>query len=109
MTADVIILDGGPIAFGGAPEDVPPRPHTQTAQVPHKNTRMFVSAVGLISQCREALAKKRDTGVPGMVLGRLGVGEAKDPGQNAPYILTPPTDADKAIARQYLAAQDPFA
>lgn len=108
MTADVIVLDGGPIAFGGAPEKLPPRPHTQTANLPHKNARMFISSVGLISQCREALAKKITTGQPGMVLGRLGVGEAKGD-QNPPNLLTPPTEADKAIARQYLANVDPFA
>lgn len=109
MTADVIILDGDPIHFGGAPEKVPPKPHTQFAPIPHKNARMFISSVGLISQCRDALAQKVSRGRPGMVLGRLGVGEAKDEGQNAPYVLSPPTDADKVLARQYLATQDPFA
>ena len=108
MTADVVILDGGPIAFGGAPEKVPPRPHTQQANVPLKNTRQYISSVGLISQCRDALAKKVRTGQPGMVLGRLNVGEAKGD-QAPPYLLTPATDADKAIARAYLATVDPFA
>jgi hypothetical protein len=108
MTADVIILDGGPIAYGGKPEKVGGAPHDRTAQVPHKNSRMFISNAGLISQCRQALAKKLTTGTPGMVLGRLAVGEAKGD-QNPPYLLTPATDADKAIARQYLANVDPFA
>lgn len=108
LTADVVVLDGGPIAFGGAPEKVPPRPHDKSAAVPHKNARMFISSVGLISQCREAIAKKVTQGQPGMVLGRLGVGEAKGE-QAPPYLLTPPTDADKAVARQYLANVDPFA
>jgi hypothetical protein len=82
-------------------------PHDKVAQLPHKNARMFVSSVGLISQCREALAK-RAQGQPGMVLGRLSVGEAKGD-QAPPYLLTPPTDADKVIARAYLAQVDPFA
>lgn len=107
MTADVIVLDGGPIPFGGRPEATPPVPHNQTAQLPHKNARMYLSQAGLISQCRDALAK-RLMGQPGMVLGRLAVGEAKGD-QNAPYLLTPPTEADKNAARQYLAAVDPFA
>ncbi len=38
----------------------------------------------------------------GMVLGRLGKGEAKK-GQSAPWTLADPTDADKDIARKYLA------
>lgn len=108
MTADVVILDGGPLMYGGAPEKIPAVPHTQLAEIPHKNARMFISSAGLISQCREALAKKVTTGVPGMVLGRLAVGEAKGD-QNPPYLLTPATDADKALARTYLANVDPFA
>jgi hypothetical protein len=107
MTADVIVLDGGTIHFGGAPEKIPAVPHTKVAEPPHKSDRMFVSSVGLISQCREALAK-RAQGQPGMVLGRLAVGEAKGD-QAPPYLLTPPTDADKVLARQYLAKVDPFA
>lgn len=108
MTADVIVLDGGPIAYGGQPEATPPVPHSKTASVPHKTDRMYISSAGLISQCRDALAKRR-AGQPGMVLGRLAVGEKKDPAQNAPWLLTPPTDADKVTARAYLATVDPFA
>lgn len=108
MTADVIVLDGGPIAFGGKPEETPPIPHDKTAQVPHKTPAMFISATGLHSQCREALAK-RAQGQPGMVLGRLGVGTKKEAGQNAPWLLSLPTEQDKALARQYLAQVDPFA
>lgn len=108
MTADVIVLDGGALPYGGRPEATPPVPHNKSAQVPLKVDRLFISQAGLISQCREALAK-RLRGQPGMVLGRLAVGEANAPGQNAPYLLTPPTDADKQFARQYLAAVDPFA
>lgn len=36
------------------------------------------------------------------LLGRIAKGEAKK-GQNAPYILEAPSDADKQIARNYLA------
>jgi hypothetical protein len=107
MTADVVVLDGGPVQFGGRPEAVPPVPHDKTAQTPYRAERMFISAVGLVSQCREALAR-RAQGQPGMVLGRLGVGEAKGD-QKPPFLLTPPTDADKQAARQYLATVDPFA
>jgi hypothetical protein len=102
MTADVVILDG-PCPYGGKPEATPPVPHNKMASVPHKINRMYISGVGLISQCRNALTE----GKP--VLGRLGVGEAKEPGQNAPYLLSPATDADKAIGRQYLTQVDPFA
>ncbi|MBB4689802.1 hypothetical protein [Amycolatopsis jiangsuensis] len=108
LTADVIILDGGEIQYGGKPEATPPVPHTKTVATPFKSERMFLSQRGLISQCREALAKRLQ-GQPGMVLGRLTTGEAKEAGQNAPFLLSPPTDEDKALARQYLAQVDPFA
>lgn len=108
MTADVIVLDGGPIAFGGTPEKMPPVQHDKQAQVPHRTPNMYISSTGLISQSREALAK-RLRGEPGMVLGRLGVGTAKEAGQNAPWLLTPYNEADAVIARQYLSQVDPFA
>jgi hypothetical protein len=107
MTADVVILDGGPCAYGGKPEGRPPTAHTQTAQIPHRNRDMYISSVGLVSQCREAL-ERRQRGEPGMVLGRLGYGEAKRADYSAPWLLSAATDADKAIARAYLATVDPF-
>jgi hypothetical protein len=108
MTADVVILDGGTIHYGGAPEKTVPIPHDKVAEVPFKVDAMFISATGLISQCRVALSKKVTQGRPGMVLGRLKTGEAKGD-DNPPYILTPATDADKQVARAYLANVDPFA
>lgn len=108
MTADVIVLDGGTLHYGGRPEATPPTQHTKQVEVPHKIDRLFLSQAGLISQCRDALAK-RLRNEPGMVLGRLATGEAKEGGQNPPYLLTPPTEDEKNVARQYLATVDPFA
>lgn len=107
MTADIIVLDGGPIHYGGKPEAVPPMPHDKVANPPHRTPRAFISAVGLISQCREALAK-RQRGEPGMVLGRLGKGESNGKGE-PPWLLAPFTPEDAQIARQYLSTVDPFA
>jgi hypothetical protein len=42
----------------------------------------------------------------GLVLGRLGKGEAKK-GQNAPWQLEDPTDPDKDVARAYLTSVAP--
>jgi hypothetical protein len=106
MTADVVVLDGPPMPWGGKPEAVVPIPHDKTAQIPYKVEKMYVSAVGLISQCSRALAD-RQAGKPGMVIGRLRTGEAK-PDQNPPWLLDPATDADKAIGRAWLASNDPF-
>ena len=106
MTADVIVLDGGQIQYGGKPEKPPFTPHDKVADVPLRIEKMFISSVGLISQCRDAL-DARKLGKAGMVLGRLNVGEAKGD-QSPPYLLDQPTDADKDIARRYLATVDPF-
>lgn len=47
--------------------------------------------------------------VGGMVLGRLGQGEAKK-GQSAPWKLAPNTEADAKVARDYIAktVEPPF-
>lgn len=108
MTADVTVLDGGTIHYGGTPEKMPPVPHTKTAETPHTSKGMYISSVGLISQCRDALAKKITQGKAGMVLGRLTKGEDSGKGE-PPWLLTQPTDADKDIARAFLAKVDPFA
>jgi len=54
--------------------------------------------------------KRRIGANPNMVLGRLGKSKEKTKG-NAAWILEPPTEADKKLAREHLAKQpqDPFA
>lgn len=109
MTADVIVLDGPPMPYGGKPNGRPPTPHDRIAPIPHREVGMYVSAKALISQSRDAWAK-RQRNEPGMVLGRLAYGEQPaDPKLQAPWILEKATDADRAVARQYLATIDPFA
>jgi hypothetical protein len=103
MTTDVIVLDGGPLDFGGKPEGAPPIPHTKRVDTPHRFTDMYVSSKGLVSQSREALAK-REAGQPGMVLGRL----TREAGNNKPWLLAPYNDAEANVARQYLATVNPF-
>lgn len=100
MTADIIVLDGGTIHYGGEPEKIPSVPHTKTAEPPARWDNAYISFTGIISQCREALVKR------GMVLGRLSKG-ADDSKGNPPWLLQPATDADKVLARQWLAAQPP--
>ena len=53
----------------------------------------------LISQLKSKIGK-------GMVLGRLEQGDAK-PGQKPPWRLADPTDAEKDVARAYLATKAP--
>jgi hypothetical protein len=107
MTADLIVLDGGTIHYGGRPEDIPSVPHDKVAEPPCKWSDVFISYAGIISQCRVKLSE-RAQGKTGMVIGRLGKGEDSGKG-NAPWLLYPANDEDKGKGRVYLANQDPFA
>lgn len=112
LTATVVVLDGGVFPFGGDLSETPPIPHTviiDADELPYKIDSMYVSAVGIVNQCRDALdARERKTGKPTMVLGRLKKGEQKDPTRKAPWRLEKATDADKEIARAYINSQNPF-
>jgi hypothetical protein len=110
MTVDIVVLDGGPLAFGGAPEATPPKPHDRTVEIPYLIEGLWMSQVGLVSQCREALANKL-SGLPGkqtMVLGRLSVSEDSKPGQNPAYLLLNPTPEDGALATAYISEHPPI-
>lgn len=63
----------------------------------HRDVLMFQGR--LIGQTKPFVGK-------GIVLGRLGKGEAKK-GQSAPWMLLDPTDDDKTKGRAYLAAKAP--
>lgn len=105
LTADVIVLDGGILYYGGKPNERPPVPHDKSTDVPVKFTDMFISSVGLISQTREKLAD-RLAGRPGFpgVLGRLNVGERKGDFK-PPWLLVPVSEEERIWAAQVLAAR----
>lgn len=105
LTANVIVLDGGVLHYGGNPNDRPPRPHDKVTDVPVRFVDMFISSVGLISQTREKLAERLagTQSFPG-VLGRLGVGEKKGDFK-PPWLLFPVSDEERIWAGQVLAAR----
>lgn len=74
IAGDVIVLDG------------------ELADTVFGDTLIFPKV--LISQVKPRIG--------GMVLGRLGQGQKK-PGQSAPWVLSEAVDADKVIARAYIA------
>jgi len=111
LTADVIVLPGGredgPLAYGGAPEKMPPTPHTKSQDIGDGwlIESMWVNQKAIVSGCRDALRNRASgNGQSIMVLGVLGFGKNAKPGQAAPYILEPFTSAQADIARRYLAA-----
>jgi hypothetical protein len=106
LTATVIVLDGGPMAFGGEPEKGPAGKgqHTQTVDVPYVVKGMWINQSKLIEQLEEALAM-RLRGEPGLALGRLWkVGQA----QNDPWVLAAPTPDDAAVYDRYVSQVNPF-
>jgi hypothetical protein len=107
LTATVIVLDGGPLAFGGEPEKGPvgKGQHTQSVDVPYVIKGMWINQSKLIEQLEEALAM-RLRGEPGLALGRLWkVGQA----QNDPWVLAAPTPEDAAVYDRYVSQVNPFA
>jgi hypothetical protein len=105
LTADVVVLTGGPLEYGGKPEKR--IPHTKRADIPHEIKGLYISQKGLVSQCANALeAYIKNNGQPTMVLGTLYEGE-KNGKANGPWLLRPATDEDAQIARAYLASRPP--
>ena len=93
MTADVVILDGHPFPFGGAPEKG--EPHTHTAQIPYESLSMFISSGPLISQVERHMNEP--------VAGRIRTKQLDN--GNTAYTLDPPSESDKAQATAFLIAK----
>ena len=89
MTADVVILDGPPFMFGGAPEKG--QPHTHNGAPPYEILSMYISSGPLISQCERRIGE--------YVLGRLSIRQL--PNGNTAYRLNDPTEADSDQARKW--------
>lgn len=110
MTVNIVVLDPAePIAYGGRPEEGVP--HTKQMTVPATIERSYISQRGLISQLRQALVARLAGQGRGMTLGRLYRGQPTQPGQKGAWLLSIPTEAERELARRYLASApaDPFA
>jgi len=93
MTADVVILDGAPFPFGGAPEKG--QPHTTSASAPYEIPAMFISSAPLISQCERRMGES--------VLGRLRIVQLEN--GNSAYRIDDPTQADFDACNAFIAAK----
>lgn len=101
MTATVIVLDGGPVIWGG---QTPEKPRMQE-QVPYVIKGMWINQTKIISQLDAAL-QLRLSGGPGLAIGRLWKTGTE---QNSPYVLQEPSAQDVQIYNQYVSAVNPFA
>lgn len=100
VIATVIVLDGGPLYWGGA---TPQQPRQQ-GDVPYVIKGLWIQQTKIIGQIREAL-NTRMAGGPGLVLGRLWKAGNE---HNAPYILADPTDQDVQYYNAYVSQVNPF-
>lgn len=77
VTCDVIVCDGGPVYFGGDPEEG--KPHTHVMQVPGVISGMWIRGWAITDQLIKAIEAEKEaafkaqrpTGQP-VILGRLG-------------------------------------
>jgi hypothetical protein len=99
ITADFVVLDGGPLAFGGSSQTGRPNSH-QDQTMPVKYLGGFFSQTLIVQQLRPYLPAQGAQ--PGNCLGRLVRGQSSQPGRNAPWRLDDPTEEDKALATWYL-------
>jgi len=102
LTATVVVLDDGqggmqPIAYGGAPYDLPPRAHTDSAPLPYARKAMWITQSKLIEQVRPFLPQPG--GAPGMVCGRV---VKAGPQRNDPWYLQGATPEELGLAEVYL-------
>lgn len=101
LTATVVVLDGGPLQWGGTQPNSP----RQSANVPYVIKGLWIVQKGLVVQLEEALAM-RLAGGPGLGLGRLWkTGNA----QNDPYVLAEPQQHEVEMYNQYVSQVNPFA
>jgi hypothetical protein len=103
ITANITVIDGGPLQFGGAPEKQPTVPHTMTVAVPYTATDVYISQTNMVKACKRSLpSAARPQG--GVVVGFIEFGKQNDPTKNAPINLTElaPTDPRRIVAGQVL-------
>jgi hypothetical protein len=101
LTATVVVLDGGPLQWGGTA----PGSARQNADVPYVIKGLWIQQTKLIEQLDEPL-RMRLAGQPGLALGRLWKTGTE---QNAPYVLAAPSPQDAQQYDAYDSQVNPFA
>lgn len=101
MTATVVVLDGGPLQWGGTQ----PGSQRQHGDVPYVIKGLWIQQSKLIEQLGEPL-RMRQAGQAGLALGRLWkTGTAA----SDPYVLAAPSPEDAAQYDRYVSQVNPFA
>lgn len=103
ITADIVVLDGGALAFGGSMQQGRPNTHQDPA-MPVGYKGVFLSQKSVVTQLQGYLPGPTNP-AGGRCLARVGLGTSSTPGNNAPYRLDDPSNEDIALAHQYLAGE----
>jgi hypothetical protein len=85
ITADIMVVTGGPLQFGGNPGRG--KPNTLQAPAPYFATGVYISNTNIVAACKEFVGKS-------VVLGRVAVGITNTPGNNPPFNLLKVTPAE---------------
>lgn len=107
MTTTVIVLDSGPgtppgqgvIDWGGNPHELGGLPHTNRDSLPYVRKGMWINQTRLVSQGRGLIPVNGSPATP--MVGRLA---KTGPESKAPWYLVGATEAELAVANQYLQA-----
>lgn len=97
ITADVLVLDGGPMEFGGNVRRG--KPQTMVVETPFLVKSMYISNTNMVQAVQAQVGK-------GVVLGRVVEGKASNPAHNNPFNLNevPQDDPKYAAAVQVYTA-----
>lgn len=103
ITANVFVLDGGPLEFGGKPEKFVP--HTMVTACPSLHEGVYISQTNMVKALLGSLpSTQRPQG--GICMGRIVQGQASKAEHNPPWNLAevPAADPARGIAQQVLQA-----
>lgn len=101
ITANIFVLDGGPLQFGGKPEKYVP--HTLVVATPYVAEGIYISQVNLVAALLPSLPSPQSP-QGGLVIGVIEQGITNTPGNNPPWNLTllDPADPRRGLAAQIL-------
>lgn len=100
ITATVVVLDGGPVQWGGTS----PQDPVKSGLVPFVIKGMFITQKNVVAQLQEAL-QVRQAGGPGLLVARLW---KTGPEQNAAFVLQDPDEAAVQAYNAYVSQVNPF-
>jgi hypothetical protein len=101
ITANIFVLDGGPLEFGGKPEKYVP--HTLVVATPYVAEGVYISQTNLVAALLPSLPSPQAP-QGGLVIGVIEQGRASKAEFNPPWNLTllDPADPRRGLAAQIL-------